>query len=138
MSVMFSAMPEKGGSNGEDSFENDTTSTLVNDDSDRTSVDGLKKKVSTSPISPRHMRRLSIPDMHMLKKAVDLRESVGDVEIPFGKLQVCIICQPVDIAFISLMSFFKGGLTKYANGRSCETAGDASASRSSTLLFTSK
>jgi hypothetical protein len=88
MSVMFSAIPERGGSNGEDSFENDTTSTLVNDDSDRTSVDGQMKKISTAPLSPRQMRRLSIPDMHMLKKAIDLRESVGDVEIPFGKLQV--------------------------------------------------
>lgn len=88
MSVMFSAIPERGGSNGEDSFEIDTTSTLVNDDSDRTSVDGLVKKISTAPLNPRQMRRLSIPDMHMLKKAIDLRESVGDVEIPFGKLQV--------------------------------------------------
>jgi len=45
-------------------------------------------KISPESLHARQMRRLSVPDMRKLKKAVALSENIGDAQIPYGKLQV--------------------------------------------------
>lgn len=131
-------MAEKGSNSDTDSNGNDTASTLVNGDSEQFPLDTLLEKMPKSPTSPRQIRRLSVPDMHRLKRAVEQRESIGDAEIPYGKLQVCLFYFFIQSAFWSLMQFNSGWLVEYAYGCSCEKTCDALTGRSTALLFTSK
>lgn len=100
LSVIVSAMPEKGSNSDTDSNGNDTASTLVNGDSEQFPLDTLLEKMPKSPTSPRQIRRLSVPDMHRLKRAVEQRETIGDAEIPYGKLQVCLFFFFYSIGFL--------------------------------------
>ncbi|KAG2171451.1 hypothetical protein INT43_009112 [Umbelopsis isabellina] len=80
--------------------------------------------LSPKPLNPRQMRRLSLPDMHKLRKAVALREDIGDTQIPLGKLQVDLLNMRSETFVKRPLMRLRVGAQHYYSHKSKKPTGD--------------